>query len=313
MASAGPTKAHRARPCTVGPAQVTPVAPRKPSSRRLADAEAAFIVRGGKPGDYHVIAPWCVTPVGITLKADRKQLPTHGWYRKPDGSIYHYDRHRDLSLMVACRKCEGCLKHKRTLWQSRAYHETICAPRTWFGTLTFNPRLHAEALAEAMSTVWADGIDYQGLTESQQLAANAEVLYPSVDRFWKRLRKAGYRFRYLCVHEAHETGLVHFHVLVHEMTPDQLPKAVLEEQWVCGHSHWRLVKTGEKRAVFYVCKYLAKDEATRPRASLHYGKALNLSQKRRDLPTAKEEKCDGEAAQGKTKETIRNERKEVLS
>lgn len=190
----------------------------------------------------------------------------------------------ELGIEAACRKCDGCKAHKKKLWVSRAYHETIMSHRTWFGTLTFPPAIHGEVLASTMATVWSDGVDYHRLSDDEKFAVEASTYYEYVDRFWKRLRKAGYRFRYLCVPElGEENGLFHFHVLIHETSPHPTPKAVLEAQWSAGLCHWRLVNTGDKRAVFYVCKYLGKDGA-RPRSSLHYGKALDLTRRRAKRP-----------------------------
>lgn len=257
------------------------------TSRRLQKAEAAFVVRGCEPGDFHNVAPWCLSPVRILLRAKSEaDLPAVHVMGRVDistGEVRGGGRVTQtgqLGVTAACRRCSGCLAHKKKLWVSRAYHETICSYRTWFGTLTFSPSLHGEVLAATMSNTWADGVDYHCLSEADKFGAEAATYYQFVDRFWKRLRKAGYRFRYLCAPElGEESGLFHFHVLVHEMTPNNLPKAVLEEQWRAGLSHWRLVKTGDKRAVFYVCKYLVK-EGAKPRSSLHYGTALNLSRPR---------------------------------
>lgn len=277
--------------------------------RVLQKAEAAFVVRGGEPGDYHIVAPWCKTPVYITVRADPKVgLPTLHEVGRVDmatgevhGSGYNAQMPQ-LGIQAACRKCDGCKAHKKKLWVSRAYHETIMSHRTWFGTLTFPPSIHGEVLASTMATVWADSVDYHGLSDDEKFAVEAQTYYEYVDRFWKRLRKAGYRFRYLCVPElGEENGLFHFHVLIHETTPHPTPKAVLEAQWSAGLCHWRLVNTGDKRAVFYVCKYLGKDGA-KPRASLHYGSALNLTRPRAQRSALSTRTRGGEGAEAPPKE-----------
>lgn len=259
---------------------------RTSSARKVRNAETAFIVRGGEPGDFHTVAPWCLTPVRVTIKGRGKaalpQLHEAGRVSVVTGEVHGKGMNAqfpELNVLAACRRCQGCIAHKKKLWVSRAYHETIVSFRTWFGTLTFTPAYHEQALRAAMGRVWDDGRDYHALSPDEQQAVEATVLYTLIDRYWKRLRKEGYRFRYLAVPEPHENGLIHFHVLVHEVTPQNVPKSALERQWDAGLSHFRLVQTGDKRAVWYVCKYLGKVGA-KPRASLAYGQGLDLSRPR---------------------------------
>lgn len=245
---------------------------KKISVRALQHAEAGFLVRGRTQGDLHLIAPWCNNPRVVHIVTKKGAIPN---VVRNSKNMTQLRYNAELNVAAACRRCSGCLDHKRKLWSGRAYGETLRSQRTWFGTLTFRPHLHDEALRLAMGRTWDDGIDYCKLSESKQLAANAEVLYIAVQRFMKRLRKTS-GFRYLCVFEPHKNGLVHFHVLFHETDATRpLRKAQLEEQWRAGLSHWRLVDTGDKRAVFYVCKYLSKEADYKPRASLEYGTIKN--------------------------------------
>lgn len=245
----------------------------KISVRRLTRAEAGFIVRGRTQGDLHLIAPWCNRPVAIKMATQKGAIPDVVGKRQ---NFTQFRYGRELNIAAACRRCAGCLDHKRNLWGNRAYGETLRAHRTWFGTLTFTPDLHDQALRLAMSRTWDDGVAYERLSEGEQIAANAEVLYSPIQRFVKRLRKQGSTFRYLIVPEPHKSGLVHFHVLFHETDADKpLRKAQLEDQWRAGLSHWRVVQTGNKRAVWYVCKYLSKEAELKPRASTRYGAVIN--------------------------------------
>lgn len=259
--------------------------------RKLRNAEAAFIVRGGNQGDLHLIAPWCNRPVPISRRAPlRKALPDVVKNGKGNDQVTYS---AELNLGVACRRCAGCLDHKRRLWGSRAYWETLHSVRTWFGTLTFTPEEHVEGLRAAMSLAWQDGIDYHRLGEAEQLALNARALLPHVQQFLKRLRKGAKpsadrpkgrppaKFRYLLVFEPHESGLVHFHMLIHETSTTPLLKADLEDQWGAHISHWRLVPTTSKKEVWYVCKYLSKEAAYKPRASLFYGQPFKSGRSRR--------------------------------
>lgn len=247
---------------------------KKISVRALQHAEATFIVKGKTRGDLHEVAPWCNAPRVIQIATKKGAIPNVVRNAK---NMTQLVGRAELNIAGACRRCAGCLTHKRKLWTARAYGETTRSTRTWFGTLTFRPELHDEALRACYAKLWDDGLEYGQLTEAQQLAVNAEVLYGPVQRFLKRLRKGDEdfgpaKFRYLIVPEPHKSGLVHFHALLHEWDIDApLRKAQLEAQWRAGVSHWRLVDTGEKRAVYYVCKYLSKEAEYKPRSSKRYG------------------------------------------
>src|SRR3546814_836309 len=86
----------------------------------------------------------------------------------------------------------------------------------------------------------------------------------------------GVPLRYLLVVEPHDDGFPHFHILMHEQD-SPVRKALLEEQWRSGFSHWRLVKNEDPRSVYYACKYLTKSHQTRVRASRRYGQAHLVS------------------------------------
>lgn len=171
-----------------------------------------------------------------------------------------------------CRKCEGCLAHRRRLWSARACDELTAANRTWFATLTVNPdnrflaRMHAEAMAgTAGHRSWLE------MSCDDQFKYLVKYLNRELDKYFKRLRKGGAVLRYLLVSEKHKDGFPHFHLLIHEPA---LPvtKLVLESNWRLGYSQFRLVDKSP-RSAFYVCKYLAKDAQTRVRASSRYGRA----------------------------------------
>lgn len=110
------------------------------------------------------------------------------------------------------------------------------------------------------------------LDAAEQFRLLADELGQEATRWLKRIRsKTGAPFRYLLVAEEHKTGDPHLHVLLHEFG-EPITKRVLEGSWVTGFTHWRLVGD-DRRAAYYVCKYLSKDLRTRVRASLGYGQA----------------------------------------
>src|SRR3546814_8298459 len=102
------------------------------------------------------------------------------------------------------------------------------------------------------------------------ISTRTDTLFPytTLVRSWlKRVRSVtGVPLRYLLVVEPHDDGFPHFHILMHEQD-SPVRKALLEEQWRSGFSHWRLVKNEDPRSVYYACKYLTKSHQTRVRAS----------------------------------------------
>jgi hypothetical protein len=158
-------------------------------------------------------------------------------------------------MLVQCRKCPRCLKLRAKLWRERAVHETVTANRTWFITFTVSPdhryRLSLLAGSSEWSALW------------ERVSAELTLSL-------KRLRKAGHAFRYLAVGEAHKDGFPHVHMLLHERGA-AITKRQIEAEWRLGFSRVKLIVGEPARAAAYVAKYLAKDAASRVRASREYG------------------------------------------
>lgn len=176
-----------------------------------------------------------------------------------------------LTLPARCRKCEGCLTHRRRLWTARARDMIAVARRTWFGTLTVAPaeRFKMRIRVERRR-LRAGGEAISSLDATEQFRLLADELGTEATRWLKRVRSvAKGPLRYLLVAEEHKTGDPHLHVLLHEFG-EPITKRELENQWRYGFSHWRLVGE-DQRAASYVCKYLSKDLRTRVRASIGYG------------------------------------------
>lgn len=164
----------------------------------------------------------------------------------------------EVTLLTPCRRCETCTRFKRLRWRERAMNELRQVDgfgrRSWMVTLTFSPAHLAGILMSAASPL---------------PAAVESAAYPHVQRYFKRLRKLGHKFRYLAVYERGElNGRSHYHVLLHEIGRRPIPKAAIEEQWR-SHVHARLVGPDDG-AGSYVTKYLTKS-LCRPRASTAYG------------------------------------------
>lgn len=176
-----------------------------------------------------------------------------------------------LECWLRCRRCDHCRSQRAAVWRVRAVAEHRAAVRTWFGTLTFKPEQHMQAINRLRVDLAREGTDYDALPYGEQVVLHHQYLQKSVTDFFKRLRKRSQSpIRYLLVMEAHKSGWPHYHVLIHESDVTRpIPKTLLEMVWTDGFCHWRLVKDDAQCA--YVAKYLSKTLASRVRASLSYG------------------------------------------
>lgn len=179
----------------------------------------------------------------------------------------------EVDSIVTCRKCANCLRHRQRLWAARSMAEIAKADRTWFGTLTLSPEHHARIFALACVSSRRRGMDFDGLTHGEQIAARDRIIYPHIQRMLKRVRKnTGAACRTLCVCEAHENGLPHYHLLVH-VNSGAIAYRDLDGEWSLGFSKWRLAP--DDGAALYLAKYLSKSITTRVRASMDYGTPPN--------------------------------------
>lgn len=162
------------------------------------------------------------------------------------------------------------------MWAARAILETRRSARTWFGTLTIAPQVHFRHLNAARARARSRALVWEELSTAEQFAALQAQSGREVTLMLKRLRKAtGAPFVYLCVAEAHESGLPHYHLLVHERAHEMpIRKSQLDAEWRIGFCKWRLVN--ELREATYLCKYLGKATMARVRASVAYGEEYDL-------------------------------------
>lgn len=181
------------------------------------------------------------------------------------------ERPQLAELEVRCRTCEPCLAARAAHWRLRAQAEYRAASRTWFGTLTLSPEQHFRVLSQARMAASRNGDDFDTFQTEAQFLARHRIISKMLTDYVKRVRfESGALLRFLCVAEAHKTGLPHYHMLVHEVTPaDVVRHKTLKSQWRLGFSNWKLVETSQ--AAGYVCKYLSKSNLARVRASLDYG------------------------------------------
>lgn len=179
----------------------------------------------------------------------------------------------DIEFQLRCRQCGPCLKARRALWAQRAMQELKAAARTWFGTITLSPDHQFKMKLRAIARLTAGGTQFDDLSENERFREIHREINQELTRWAKRVRKnSGASLRMLLVVEKHQSGLPHYHALIHQV---QNSKAVtyrhLKEAWSFGHAMFKLVD--DERSAFYVTKYLAKDAQARVRASLGYGSA----------------------------------------
>ena len=207
----------------------------------------------------------CQAPLTVKANSDR-------------GAIF-------AEFTVRCRKCKSCLRARSNYWGYAAMNETFKAQeagkRTWFGTLTLTPASQAEFVRRAYEK-WA--MTHPGTAQpswwddkkcDERFRLVREQLLPEVQRYWKRLRKRGHRFKYFLVFERHASGLPHMHFLLHEQ--DQpIRKRELQAQWPFGFSNVSIVggrsakPAAPEKAAWYVVKYLSKSYQSRQLASRLY-------------------------------------------
>jgi hypothetical protein len=211
----------------------------------------------------------CQTPT-VVEQYGRIGAPLGRKYVQP----LHEGKSVTVTLTTRCRKCETCTAKRAAAWRMRAYSEHAAAHRTWFGTLTFHPDVQARIINEARMYFHVNGLDYDTLPEAERWSRYLRFAGERTKLFYKRIRKTGARIRYLQVAEKHQSGLAHFHVLIHEVSPDHAaPWRVLKKSWPFGFVKFNLITEQDGRgAVTYPLKYLTKDAATGSvRASLKYG------------------------------------------
>lgn len=145
---------------------------------------------------------------------------------------------------IPCRKCSHCAEQRVTDWVGRCYAESKTAVATNSLTLTY-------------------GRDEQGNSDHFRAAW---LTYSDMQKYFKRLRRDGYQFRYLVAGEYGSTkGRAHWHAIMfwagkvppHKLTTSDHDKHFWhDEYWPHGHQIW---KKAHEKSVRYVCKYIQKD------------------------------------------------------
>lgn len=178
----------------------------------------------------------CLNPLGAWYA--RTPNPDTGrtgvTFRMRDGWV-------DMPVDLPCGRCVGCLADKASAWAVRCYHESTQHERCCFATLTYRD------------------------------PPPDKVSKDDLQRFFKRLRWKGYKFRYFAVGEYGSlTHRPHYHVLFfgHDWLEGH-QRAFDSKYWTHPHlvEAWGngLVQVGacEAGSVYYVTGYQLKDLGNR--------------------------------------------------
>lgn len=135
--------------------------------------------------------------------------------------------------VFGCRNCWQCREVRIQDWVGRCIAESRYARHTFSATFTYGGGDHERA---------------------------AVLTYSDMQKYFKRLRKAGYRFKYLVAGEyGAQKGRAHWHAMLFflgDAPPMEMYCNHKDKFWHHGHVQW---KEPNPKSVRYVCKYIQKD------------------------------------------------------
>jgi len=139
-------------------------------------------------------------------------------------------------MTAQCRICDECIAARKRHWVGRMLAEEQTCHSVWFMTLTYGGGYDNDA---------AYVIDYT-----------------HVQKLFKRLRRAGHRFKYVAVGE-HGTskGRAHFHIMMFWQNEPPVPQwdtLWCWEFWPYGHTNVQKPRSNQGCAV-YIMDYMNKD------------------------------------------------------
>lgn len=178
--------------------------------------------------------------------------PVAGYEKLGGGFTTSHRFSNGNKITRSCGKCIGCKLDHGRMWAIRMVHESRYHERTCFITLTYGP---------------------------DQLPPHGGLVKSDPQKFLKRLRKAGHKFRYyLCGEYGTQTLRPHYHAIMFGYRPDDLKlhksgdshntytSAKLEAHWGLG-----FVTVGDltPETCAYTARYVTK-KITGPPAETHY-------------------------------------------
>lgn len=147
-------------------------------------------------------------------------------------------RQMDNGISVACRVCWQCRSNYINDWVGRCIAEGEHSVACHSVTLTYGPDEHG----------------------NKDHARTVVLTYSDVQKYLKRLRKAGYPLRFFVAGEFGKTkGRAHWHLLLfwqERVPPHVIGERFNEAHWPQGYSQWDEVN---HHSIRYVCKYITKD------------------------------------------------------
>lgn len=168
-------------------------------------------------------------------------------------------------IYVACGKCAWCQRDKRNEWYLRFKLEQRDCEFTKFITLTYSD----------------DNLPFYLDEETGEYGFRAKK--DDIQKFIKRMRKAGHKFKYFLVSEyAPQTKRPHYHALF--FTDEDLTDEEIRKQWQLGLTD---TQEADEGSLMYVTKYLLKGnerdgnfklQSTRPAIGYGYIKSANAKQ-----------------------------------
>lgn len=168
-------------------------------------------------------------------------------------------RHGEFTYTVPCGKCAFCLVNKRSQWMFRIYHEMRKQEHPgWFLTLTYDER-HVRRTA----------------------SGRLSLRFKDVQLFLKKLRKAKYYAKYVCVGEyGSETKRPHYHMLLWT----DCPVETLDKFWTSskdgskmGNIHCgRITMASAMYCLKYIIQPKQKEENGIEKTRAQFSKGIGL-------------------------------------
>lgn len=144
----------------------------------------------------------------------------------------------DEPLQIPCGKCIGCRADQALMWSIRAYHESTQHLKNSFVTLTYS---------------------------DENLPADGKIIKSDLQKFFKRLRRTGMKFRYIaCGEYGDVTNRPHYHAIIFgqdflhdkiELSESLYTSSDLTTIW--GHGHVTIAPV-TMSSICYVCGYVHK-------------------------------------------------------
>lgn len=154
---------------------------------------------------------------------------------------------------VPCGKCAFCLVNKRSQWMFRIHHEMRTQMhRGYFVTLTYDEK-HVKRVADG----------------------RLSLRFRDVQLFIKKLRKAKYYVKYVCVGEyGSQTLRPHYHMLLWS----DCPQAKLEKVWQKGRIHYgEITMASAMYCLKYIIQPKQKQDGDLEKTRAQFSKGIGIS------------------------------------